>query len=181
MTNIFESFKDFISPLMDNEKHPLHVGEVSSFWMLLTMFEEGVALYQTSLNTTNDKELIHVLKNGEELSKTSIQLLSNFMKNEGIPLTKPPEPKPNSNPNSIPLGVKQTDEEIANLIGIKVAAEITLIGQALAMSVRNDAALILLKTFYELLKFGSSLKKMMKKRGWLKVPPYYYPPGAPNN
>ncbi|WP_261380786.1 MFS transporter [Neobacillus bataviensis] len=26
----------------------------------------------------------------------------------------------------------------------------------------------------------STLKTLMRKRGWLKVPPYYYPPGYPH-
>lgn len=46
------------------------------------------------------------------------------------------------------------------------------------MTIRNDVGLILLGTLIELLKFGTSLKSMMIKRGWIKVPPYYYPPGG---
>lgn len=79
----------------------------------------------------------------------------------------------------MPLGVKHTDEELANLVSVKVAAEITLIGQALAMAVRNDACGLLLDIQFELLKYGSSLKTLMRRSGWIKVPPYYYPPGAP--
>jgi len=182
MTNIFESLKDFIFPYASYDKnYPLHTGEVTNFWLLLTMLEEGIPLYQIALNTTKDAELRHVLQHGESLSKTTIQNLSKFMKNEGIPLPKPPLPKPKSDPNAIPQGVKQTEDEIANLISVKVAAQITLIGQALATSARNDAGLILLEIFYELMKFGTSLKNMMLKRGWLKIPPYYIPSGAPSN
>ncbi|GKU82947.1 DUF3231 family protein [Niallia sp. NCCP-28] len=182
MTNIFESFKDFVFPYENyDKKYPLHTGEVTNFWLLLTMLEEGITFYQIALNTTKDEELRHVLQHGESLSKSTIQKLSKFMKNEGIPLTKPPLPKPNSDPNAVPQGVKQTEDEIANLISVKVAAEMTLLGQALAESMRNDAGQILLATFYELLKFGTSLKNMMLKRGWLKIPPYYFPSGAPGN
>ena len=31
----------------------------------------------------------------------------------------------------------------------------------------------------ELLTFGTPLQALMKKRGWIRVPPYYYPPGMP--
>jgi hypothetical protein len=181
MTNLFESIKVFLFP-HDNydKKYPLHVGEVTNLWILLTMLEEGLTLYQTSLNTTMDDELIRTLQNGEENTKIAIQKLTEFMKNEGIPLTQPPQERPKSDPNSIPIGAKYTDEEIANLVSVKLAAEITLIGQALAMSVRSDASAMLLETLYEMLKYGSVLKNMMQKRGWLKVPPYYYPPGAPS-
>ncbi|WP_252244958.1 hypothetical protein [Cytobacillus oceanisediminis] len=33
----------------------------------------------------------------------------------------------------------------------------------------------------EKMKFGASLKDLMRKRSWIKVPPYYYPPGSPRN
>jgi hypothetical protein len=28
--------------------------------------------------------------------------------------------------------------------------------------------------------FGAPLKEMMERRGWLKQPPFYHPPGLPN-
>lgn len=28
-------------------------------------------------------------------------------------------------------------------------------------------------------KNGAILKPIMKKRGWIKIPPYYHPPGEP--
>lgn len=48
------------------------------------------------------------------------------MINEGIPLSPVSESKPKSDTNSLPLGVKATDEEIANLLFAKVAANIVL-------------------------------------------------------
>ncbi|KQL50727.1 hypothetical protein AN964_24180 [Heyndrickxia shackletonii] len=182
MTNLFESTKDFFKTLIDcEEKNPLHVGEVNSLWVLLTMLEEGISVYQIGLNTTNDDDLIHALKNGEQSSKAISNQLRTFFKKEGIPLPDTSEEKPKSDPNSIPLGVKYTDEELANLVSVKVAAQITLIGQALAMSVRSDSCELLLQIQYELLKYGSSFKTLMRRNGWIKVPPYYYTPGAPGS
>jgi len=182
MTNLFESTTDYLKTLVDHEeKNPLHVGEVNCLWVLLTMIEEGIGLYQIGLNTTNDDDLIHALKNGEQQSKDTSNQLRTFLKKEGIPLPETSEEKPKSEPNSIPLGVKQTDEELANLVSVKVAAQITLIGQALATSIRNDVCELFLNIQYELLKYGSSFKTLMRRNGWIKVPPYYYPPGAPLN
>ncbi|PKR85016.1 DUF3231 family protein [Heyndrickxia camelliae] len=180
MTNLFESTKDYLKTLVDHEeKNPLHVGEVNHMWVLLTMMEEGIGVYQTGLNTTNDDDLIHAIRNGEQQSKATAQQIRIFLKKEGIPLPETSAEKPQSDPNSVPLGVKQTDEELANLVSAKVAAQITLIGQALACSVRNDVCELFLNIQYELLKYGSSFKTLMRRNGWIKVPPYYYPPGAP--
>jgi len=181
MTNILESIKDLFSPLLENEeKSPLHIGEVMNFWLLLTLIQEGLDVYQLGLNTTQDDQLIHALKNGEQSSRNVIAQLQAFLKKEGVTLPPASVDKPKSDPKSIPLGVKQTDEQIANLVSAKIAAEITLIGQALAVSVRGDVCRILLHIQFEVFKYGSSFKVMMMERGWLKMPPYYYPPGAPN-
>jgi hypothetical protein len=33
--------------------------------------------------------------------------------------------------------------------------------------------------FLEWTAIGATVKTLMRKRGWLKVPPYYYTPGSP--
>ncbi len=180
MANFFESIKDMFEPFVDGEeKNPLHVGEVMNLWLLLTLFEEGLTVYQIGLNTTVDQQLQHALKNGEKESSYMANQLRTFLRKEGIPLPPASEDKPASETNSIPLGVKYTDEEIANLVSTKVAAEIALIGQTLGQSIRSDVGQFLLQILYGTLKFSSSMKKMMQERGWLKIPPYFYPPGSP--
>ncbi|MFF2448080.1 DUF3231 family protein [Neobacillus sp. NPDC058068] len=180
MTNLLEAIKDYLAPLVDGEpKKPLHVGEVNNLWLLLTLLEEGLAVYQLGLNTTTDKQLIHALTNGQEESIKTIEQIRNFFIKEGVSMPPISEPKPKSNPNSVPLGVKYTDSELANLISAKLAAEITLLGQALAMSIRTDVGQTFFQIQFEMIKYGTSLKKMMQDRGWLKTPPYYYPPGGP--
>ncbi|MDN3015317.1 DUF3231 family protein [Paenibacillus sp. BSR1-1] len=182
MTNIFESIKDLFAPLVDGEeKKPLHTGEVTNLWVLLTLLEEGLIVYQLGLNTTKDDQLVHAFTNGEQLSRSLIDRLRNFFIKEGIPLPPASEAKPKSNQDTIPLGVKYTDEELANLVSAKIAAEITLIGQALAMGIRNDVCQKFFEIQYEIFKYGCSFKLMMQNRGWLKIPPYYYPPGLPRN
>ncbi|MGV3465719.1 MAG: DUF3231 family protein [Heyndrickxia sp.] len=182
MTNLFESIKDFFKTFADSEDpNPLHTGEVTNIWLLLTLLEEGVITYQVGLNTTTDDALIHTFNNGIQLSEITINKLKTFMIKEGIPLPPSSEDKPKSEPNAVPLGVKFTDSELVNLVSAKVAAEIVLIGQTLAMSVRNDFALLIMQFLFELLKYGTSLKTLMRQRGWMKIPPYYYSPGAPNN
>lgn len=181
LTNIFESLKDFLKPLVDNNnKKPLHTGEVTNHWLLLTLLEEGVSLYEMGMNTTNNNELLDALGDGLALSKKTINNLGAFLKEEGIPLPATSPEKPKSDSHSIPLGVKYSDDELANLISAKVAAQITLIGQSLAMSIRNDSAQLMIGVLIELLKYSTSFKTLMESHGWLKIPPYYYPPGTPN-
>jgi hypothetical protein len=48
-----------------------------------------------------------------------------------------------------------------------------------ADAVRSDIAMIWLEFHSEFVTFGATLKTLMRKRGCLEVPPYYYPPGSP--
>lgn len=180
MINPFEAVWDMMKGNMDNEpKAPLHVGEVMNLWTLLTIFEDAHAVYIAALNTTTDDELIHAIKNAEKESKQDVKELKKFLEREGVPLPPTAEGKPKSDPNEIPLGVKLTDSEIANAISAKIAACITFCGKGMAESIRNDVAMLLLKHQTRLMIYGESFKSLMRKRGWIKVPPYYYPPGMP--
>ncbi len=98
---------------------------------------------------------------------------------EGIPIPSISEAKPKSDPKAVPEGVRLTDEEIANLIAVKVATSITFCAQAMSISERSDVGLLFFQIQVELMKFATPLKNLMKSRGWLKSPPRYYPPGVP--
>jgi hypothetical protein len=48
-------------------------------------------------------------------------------------------------------------------------------------SIRNDIGLMFARFHTEKMVLGLDIKTTMRKRGWIKIPPYYYLPGAPNN
>lgn len=88
------------------------------------------------------------------------------------------EPKPKSNSDGIPFGTKMTDDEIANIVSVKLAAAITFCATAASQSVRNDVGMMFLEFQTETMRYSILLKSVMKKRGWLKYPPEYVPPGS---
>lgn len=182
MTNLLEAIKDYLQLSLDNEKkNPLHVGEVLSCWLYLTIMDEASVYIQVALNTTTDDEVISCLKESLQQCDTQGQRFKDFMKMEGIPLPPTSEQRPFSDPNGVPLGTKLTDDEIMNGLSIKTVSAIVHCATAAAQSIRNDVASLFTHCMLEKMKFGTSLKELMVKRGWIKVPPYYYPPGAPNN
>lgn len=83
-------------------------------------------------------------------------------------------------PNAVPLGAKLTDNEIANSLTVKAVANTLACSKGAAESLRNDVGLMFVQFFGEKIVFGANLKSLMRKRGWVKVPPYYYPPGLPS-
>ncbi|WP_254788768.1 DUF3231 family protein [Virgibacillus salinus] len=113
------------------------------------------------------------------MCESQVKKLSKFMKEEGIPLPDVTSSKPNSEPNEIPLGVKLTDNEITNGVAFKLVTCMQSCAKGQADSLRSDIGMIWLDFYTDWITFGTTLKTLMRKRGWIKVPPYYYPPGSP--
>lgn len=180
MPNLFEAVINTFRTLIDNEpKAPLHTGEVTSCWFYYTALKEAIRFEEAGLNMTTDNEVVEMLKDAIKLCESQAKRIERFMVSEGIPLPETSAPKPKSNPNEVPLGVKLTDDEIANGVSIKMAAANLECGMGQSQSIRNDVGFMWLEFQVEILTFGATLKTLMRKRGWIKVPPYYYPPGKP--
>ncbi|WP_394578670.1 hypothetical protein [Cytobacillus firmus] len=88
--------------------------------------------------------------------------------------------KQKSGPNAVHLGVKLRDSEITNGITFKLVTSSQLYAKGKADAVRNDAGKMWIEFFLEWAMFGGTLKTIMRKRGWIKVPPYYFPSGFIN-
>ncbi|RFB14816.1 DUF3231 family protein [Bacillus sp. HNG] len=180
MTNPLESVLSIIKNFVDDEpKPPLHVGEVMDLWTAYTAFNEAHILYQVGLNSTTDTDLIHALQSAFHSSEADTKKIESFLIKEGVPLPPLNSPKPVSNPGSVPEGVRLTDDELANLISVKIATSITFCAQAMSKTIRTDVGLLFFEIQINLMRYAAPFKNMMKKRGWLKIPPKYHPPGLP--
>ncbi|HAQ07107.1 MAG TPA: hypothetical protein DCR24_06145 [Bacillus bacterium] len=180
MTNPFEAVWNTLKTLVDNEPvSPLHVGEVMSIWTYQTILEEAIGYEEIGLNTTSDNEVLELLNNAKKLCVNQSQRLSDFMQKEGIPLPSSPQKKPKSESFEIPLGAKLTDDEIANGVSLKIAAAAIECSVANSQTIRTDVGLIWTEFYTEMLTFGATTKILLRQKGWIKIPPYYYPPGMP--
>lgn len=124
MSNLVESVINSIKVSIDYDaKHPLHTGEVTDCWVYYTAIKEFIRFEEAGLNTTNDDEVKEMLNDAIRVCSSQAKKLEKFMLKEGIPLPDLPSPKPKSDNKDIPLGVKVTDNEIANGVGLKVSAQ----------------------------------------------------------
>lgn len=180
MTNLLETARSVFSDFIDEKPTPpLHLGEAMSCWTLYTLFAEGHMMYEVGLHTSSDLDLLNSLESILKASEADIKILKEFMIQEGIPLPQISASKPKSDPQSVPFGVKFTDEEVANIVIAKLAAVITLAGATLAEALRTDFSIMILKFFTHVLEYSAIFKNLLRKKGWLKVPPSYYAPGSP--
>lgn len=180
--NVFSGLINALKLEVDSEdKSPLHVGEVMACWLYLAIMDESTVYLQVGLNTTTDDDVIRILKESLTQCKSQSDRLKNFMLKEGIHSPPVSEAKPNSEPNSIPLGTKLTDDEIMNGLSIKTVSAVMHCATSLSQSIRHDVGLMFGQFMNEKIVFGDELKTLMRERSWIKVPPYYYPPGLPQN
>ncbi|WP_430789782.1 DUF3231 family protein [Virgibacillus flavescens] len=180
MVNPFEAVWNTLKTLVDDEpKAPLHVGEVMSCWTYLTVLTQAITYEEIGLNTTTDKEVRELLVDAKKLCESQVKRMNDFLLNEGVPIPSSGDTKPSSEPNEIPLGAKLTDDEIANGISLKTATVAVECAVGNSQSIRSDLGLLWTGFNAELIAFGATTKVLLRKRGWLKIPPYYYPPGMP--
>lgn len=181
MINILETFMDTLKSItVQDENQPLHVGEVMACWIYLAGLELAKASVQAGINTTTDEELKAILKEDMKLGTSQRQRLHDFMIKEGITLPPAPEDMPSADPNSIPPGVKLTDDVIANELSLKIISLMMRAASAASESIRTDVGLLFVQFQAEKYAFSARLKHLMRKRGWIKIPPFYVPPGSPH-
>jgi hypothetical protein len=50
-----------------------------------------------------------------------------------------------------------------------------------SQSLRSDVGLMFVKFQADKLSLSYQAKELMEMKGWLKIPPYYLPPGSPKH
>ncbi|OAS82818.1 MULTISPECIES: DUF3231 family protein [Metabacillus] len=179
MVNVWETVMDAMKSMtVQDEDQPLHVGEVMACWIYLAGLELAKVSVQSAINTTDDDELKEILEEDMKLGTSQRKRLHDFMIKEGISLPSSPEDMPISDSKSIPLGVKLTDDVIANELSLKIISLIMKAASATTESIRTDVGLLFIQFQAEKLAFATRVKHLMRKRGWIKVPPFYIPPGS---
>src|SRR5690625_196638 len=177
---VFKNAMDIIESLTDNHKNPLHIDEAIACWTYFSFVSSAIIHVEVGLNTTNDSKLENFLQESYKVMKSHQKDLSEFMRKEGVPLAHISEDKPESDPNAIPLGAKFSNNEICNTININFIVAVEMCSAFTVESIRTDVGLMFLKFQIDKLSLALKAKELMQEKGWLKMPPFYNPPGSPN-
>lgn len=173
--NYYEVIKDAFVPFLDNKKRPLNVGEVMNLWFYLIGTHQTLRIDQIAFNTTQDQELKSKLEEMiKDVHKPMTIELTEFFKAEGLALPNTTPEKPfGEELKEIPEHVKLTDEEIANLMIFNLTIGLNAAVRGITESVRADVGMMFAK--YQMMKmtFMITFKDLMKKKGWINIPPYY--------
>ncbi|WP_017185802.1 DUF3231 family protein [Alkalibacillus haloalkaliphilus] len=167
-----------LKSLNDNSKDPVHIGEAMVCWTYLAFVESIIAYEEVGLNMTLDEDVKKFINDAYDVANSHVNELTKFMRNEGIPLASSPAHKPISDPKSVPVGARMTDDELMNTLTINFVYAGDMCAASASQCLRTDLGLMFLKFQIDKFALGFSAKELMRKRGWLKVPPAYSPPGA---
>jgi Protein of unknown function (DUF3231). len=173
--NLLETTYDMFKQFIVGDKKPLNYLEVANLWLNLTYAFNTIRLEELAYNTATDSELKQKLKDAKKIHEDAAEEISELLKKEGIALPHNTPEKPTADYTNIPDGAKLNDEEIANLMSYNLLEGINNATRGMTEAIRADVGLIFYKIINKKTALGLSLKQMMEKRGWLRVPPYYKP------
>lgn len=156
------------------KKEPLHYGEVFGVWSYLNAAKATLVAYQVFLNHVGDQDLrIYIEDVLRSCIRPQIEETEALLKENGVALPPTPPERPVANRESIPVGARFNDPEIAYTISAGVAATLVACSQMMGQSVREDIATMFGKFHAQNAQFGLRLLRMQKEKGWLVPPPMH--------
>ncbi|MFZ5824580.1 MAG: DUF3231 family protein [Bacillota bacterium] len=156
-----------------------HVGEVMTIWTTYAAAESSKASILTLLNHTQDPELKGMIEHYvNDVLEPMVNKLTDLMRDEGIPFPASPPEVAKADQAAIPPGAKLNDPMIANRLAVDLEGLLIIVHGALLSGTRGD----IIATFYNyhthILAQSFTVKHMLEKRGWLRMPPPYHVPHA---
>jgi len=154
---------------------PPHVGEAYFVWAYYVAAKESRILSLMMLNHTNDPELKESIEHFiNDVLEPQAKQLTDLLRTEGIDMPAGTGDKAKADEQQIPSGAKMTDNEIANMLLVKLNGLLLFSFMALFGAVRDDISAMFYNFQAHVMAQSYTQKKLMQKRGWLLVPPYYH-------
>nr|WP_246009231.1 DUF3231 family protein [Brevibacillus fluminis] len=155
------------------QNEPMHYGEVFGVWSYLTVTKGLLVTYQTFINHTGDKDLRTFLEDITVAMKQEIDQVENLLKVNGVGLPPAPPERPIANLESIPVGARFNDPEIAAAVSINIAAGLVACSQIIGQCIREDIAMLFGQFHMAKAQYGARLLRINKEKGWLVQPPLH--------
>lgn len=152
---------------------PMHYGEVFATWSYLGATKGMVAGYQTMLNHAGDQNLREFIEDVIKTGKQEEEQIERLLKDNGVGLPPTPPERPVANLESIPIGARFNDPEIATSIARDLTTGMVACSQAMGQSIREDIGMMYGQFHMKKAQAGVTLLRMQKEKGWLVPPPLH--------
>ena len=152
----------------------LHYGEVFNICTYLSKAKDCLVKYQTLINHCEDTELSSFIKSMlEDVVIPEIKKMESILKANGVDIPPTPQEKPMADYNTIPVGARFLDPQIATCVLDDIAMNLVACSQIIGISIREDIGKMFAAHHTELVKNGHNLLNIMKNKGWLVNPPLH--------
>jgi hypothetical protein len=156
----------------DQQKEPMHSGEVFSVWSYALAAQGTLSVYQTYLNSTGDQDLQNFLQDTiRNVIQPEIEQTTQLLKENGVSLPPAPPERPKVNLEEIPPGARFNDPEIASILSMDYAGGLVVCSQVMGLCTREDIAAMFGAFHMNKAKYAGQLLKLKKEKGWLVMPP----------
>ncbi|PPA93649.1 DUF3231 family protein [Brevibacillus laterosporus] len=172
--DIFQLGRTIMGILSGNpQNEPMHYGEVFGVWSYLSVTKGLLAGYQLFINHTGDTDLKKFLEDTIQTMKQEIEQVENLLKVNGIVLPPSPPERPSASLESIPVGARFSDPEIAASVTKDIAAGLVACSQVMGQSIREDIGVMFGQFHITKAQYGVRLLRINKEKGWLIPPPLH--------
>lgn len=155
------------------QNEPMHYGEVFGVWSYLASTQGLLVGYQALLNHAGDKDLKKLIEDMIQSKHREIEEVRNLLKVNGVALPPSPPEKSLAQSESIPVGARFTDQEIAANLTRDIATGLTACSMVIGQSIREDIAMMFGQFHMTKTQFGARLLRLNKEKGWLVSPPLH--------
>ena len=155
------------------QEEPMHYGEVFGVWSYLSTTKGLLAAYQTFFNHTGDKDLRDFLEDVTRTMKQEVEQVEKVLKVNGVGLPQSPPERPTASLESIPVGARFNDPEIAAGVARDISVGLVSCSQVIGQSIREDIAMMFTQFHTTKVQYGARLLRINKEKGWLVPPPLH--------
>lgn len=174
LTTLINTGRTVMGILSGNpQNEPMHYGEVFGVWSYLSTTKGLLVAYQTFINHTGDEDLRSFLEDVTRTMKQEIEQVENLLKVNGVGLPPSPPERPTASLESIPVGARFNDPEIATGVSRDIAAGLVSCSQVIGQSIREDISMMFGQFHMTKAQYGARLLRINKDKGWLVPPPLH--------
>ncbi|MFP7494519.1 DUF3231 family protein [Terribacillus saccharophilus] len=155
------------------QDEPLHYGEVYGLWTFVLTGNKMIANHQMLLNHVGDDDLKKLMIATIEGAQAEVKQVSEILKANGIALPPAAPEPPKVDLESIPVGARFIDPDVAATASASVAAGLVSCSTMMGQAIREDIGMMFGQFHTNGAMLGAKYLKLMKEKGWLIPPPLH--------
>lgn len=155
------------------QDEPLHYGEVYGLWTFVLTGNKMIANHQMLLNHVGDDDLKKLIVATIEGAQAEVKQVSEILKANGIALPPAAPEPPKVDLESIPVGARFIDPDVAATASAAIAAGLVSCSTMMGQSIREDIGMMFGQFHTNGAMLGVRFLKLLKEKGWLIPPPLH--------